>query len=528
MSVARDGKDADAMRRPVLVRFGSDTFMDDLRHLLDTEPGRLVAHVAVPTSYRSPPVGASDTWTAAVDSLKLYLPFHGDFNLVAASLVCRRRTMPDHTTRPADGEEVAFVLRRLEEVKGRLAEVAWTDAGGEKGWSPVEEGKEQHIAAGEQLFPMFPVNFSQNEQPRRLFVGLVPVSSGETFKSAGKVQPFPERPGTGAPTARSENDPRWEEFDRLIVGPLMDLRDPIRTKKLTREELYEPTAFLLLDLADFLRRHLPDFWTALDTEAPPSGGPAAQLYTMFETPFETDRMSWRKALVEAWKQRTHITGEDTEPPSLELSLMDSTITVRVSDLEDAPGAVSLQGRVRALLSSVKSETTSGDEDSGDSAAVRDEPVPKIEPGGTARYRIRCVYRRPRCAPFPTDHVSAPTVDFAIASIFDPDAPARQIRIPMPFDTSIKDLRKFRKNVGFVISNQLRAQMNRVTDLKKALDGDLGEAEEWNLGMICQFSIPIITICALVVLMIFLVLLNIVFFWLPFFKVCLPVPVRSKK
>jgi hypothetical protein len=71
-------------------------------------------------------------------------------------------------------------------------------------------------------------------------------------------------------------------------------------------------------------------------------------------------------------------------------------------------------------------------------------------------------------------------------------------------------------------------MGRVTGLKKALNGEVGSPQSFDLGMICQFSIPIITICALVVLIIFLALLNIVFFWLPFFEVCAPVPVRSDK
>jgi hypothetical protein len=50
---------------------------------------------------------------------------------------------------------------------------------------------------------------------------------------------------------------------------------------------------------------------------------------------------------------------------------------------------------------------------------------------------------------------------------------------------------------------------------------------WTLGMICSFSIPIITLCAFIVLMIFIQLLNIVFWWLPFLKICLPIPVRSE-
>ncbi len=45
----------------------------------------------------------------------------------------------------------------------------------------------------------------------------------------------------------------------------------------------------------------------------------------------------------------------------------------------------------------------------------------------------------------------------------------------------------------------------------------------NLNWICGFNIPLITICAFFVLNIFLSLLNIVFFWLTFIKICIPFP-----
>ncbi len=45
----------------------------------------------------------------------------------------------------------------------------------------------------------------------------------------------------------------------------------------------------------------------------------------------------------------------------------------------------------------------------------------------------------------------------------------------------------------------------------------------SLNWICGFNIPLITICAFFVLNIFLSLLNIVFFWLPFIKICIPFP-----
>jgi hypothetical protein len=113
--------------------------------------------------------------------------------------------------------------------------------------------------------------------------------------------------------------------------------------------------------------------------------------------------------------------------------------------------------------------------------------------------------------------------------FDPDAPARPIRIPAPVDTSIEGLRKFPKNVSVLISNQLRQQMQRVDGIKlqQLDDGDVGPELPLDLGMICQLSIPIITICALILLMIIVSLLNIVFWWLPFFKICRPLDLRAR-
>jgi hypothetical protein len=42
-------------------------------------------------------------------------------------------------------------------------------------------------------------------------------------------------------------------------------------------------------------------------------------------------------------------------------------------------------------------------------------------------------------------------------------------------------------------------------------------------MICSLSIPIITICALLLLMIIVNLLDIIFRWVPFFLFCFPLP-----
>ncbi|HWE04967.1 MAG TPA: hypothetical protein VG326_21345 [Tepidisphaeraceae bacterium] len=162
------------------------------------------------------------------------------------------------------------------------------------------------------------------------------------------------------------------------------------------------------------------------------------------------------------------------------------------------------------------------------------------------FLIRCIFDRPNCAPFDPPIVSDPSVPFKLAGFFDPDAPARPIRIALPIDTSPAGLRKFDKNTAFVMSDILCGQVRRAKGLgfvdlvlsvlpwpfHKDLDvpdtgpctGDKGLA----LGMICSFSLPIITICALIMLLIMVTLLDIIFSWLPFFVICFPLPGFSGK
>lgn len=157
------------------------------------------------------------------------------------------------------------------------------------------------------------------------------------------------------------------------------------------------------------------------------------------------------------------------------------------------------------------------------------------------YQIRLVYERPDCAPFESGVISAATRPFQMAGFFDPDAPARPIRIGLPLDISPAGLRKFDKNTVFMLSDMLCGQIDRMKGiglgdlvrsvlpwpLHKDLDvpakGDCRQADGGSLGMMCTLSIPIITICALILLMIIVSLLDFVFRWLPYFVVCLPLP-----
>ncbi len=160
--------------------------------------------------------------------------------------------------------------------------------------------------------------------------------------------------------------------------------------------------------------------------------------------------------------------------------------------------------------------------------------------------VRCVYFNRECGPLHSPVLSAPSEAFELASFFDSNAPARPIRIALPLDTTPAGLRKYPKNTAFVISDVLCGQIQRAKGLglgdlvrsvlpwplHKDLDvGNAGACTDSNnnsIGMICSLSIPIITICALILLIIIVTLLDLIFRWIPYFIICFPVPrLRAK-
>ena len=160
----------------------------------------------------------------------------------------------------------------------------------------------------------------------------------------------------------------------------------------------------------------------------------------------------------------------------------------------------------------------------------------------AWYVLRLVYERPDCAPFEGTVVSAPTRPFQMAGFFDPDAPARPVRIGLPLDISPAGLRKFDKNTAFMMSDMLCGQIDRMKgiglvdlvlsvlpwplhkDLPVPEKGDCKTGSpEMALGVMCSLSIPIVTIAALILLMIIVSLLDFVFRWMPYLIACFPLP-----
>src|SRR5206468_59185 len=125
----------------------------DLAALLASDPARLADRVATPESFRERPIGAgSGRAPLPVDApLKLFQPVHGQFHLVAASLVCRAPGLPDRAVNVSRRETTGFVLRRLETTG---AEMAWvTTTAGARAWQTLTAAQAGAVAAGEELLP---------------------------------------------------------------------------------------------------------------------------------------------------------------------------------------------------------------------------------------------------------------------------------------------------------------------------------------------------------------------------------------
>jgi hypothetical protein len=516
-------KRREAMQRPAILRFERDSFMDDVAKLLDRNPAQLVDRVATPVTYRLPSPGETEPPAPAADDLKLFQAVHGHFYLVAATLTCRRPGLPEHEVNASLKERVVFVLRRVDADGGEWAWVDDPEAKDGKSWKHLDKKHASSIDAGEELLPLFPLRYTVNERLHRLYVGLVPTASSDVFRAAGSLSPLagPDD-GKGAPA----KDPRPDALTAKVTNALRLLvetetkapagaKDPVAIEKAMEAQQVEASSFLLLDFAEFL--HDTMGWFASDTWAGPTRAAEQLLWqTLSESAVSGGATSWRDALRTAWQERLVLSGDAPGPPSLKLNLHEPGLK---PDQLDAAVIAALPplpaGGTSALAISVQ----------GDTAPPPD--VPKLDARSLSRYVLRCAYQRPECKPPHPDVVSNPTRPFRIASFFDLDAPARSITIAMPIDTSIKDLRKLRKNVNFLLSNQLRSQMNRVTSLKDAMAGQFADGESLDVGLLCSFSIPVITICALMVLMIFISLLNIVFWWMPFLRICFPIALKAK-
>jgi hypothetical protein len=477
--------------RPQVLEFRSDAFMEDfLAAVSSPKPGALLAFLATPPQPERP--------------LKLFQPVHGCFYVVCGSLCCRLPGFPDREVQVAEGESTVFVLRKL--VDG--AEYAWVVNDTKKGWLPLN-GQPKRLLPGEERQPLLRTATADG---RTVVFGYIPVASRETYA----VPPTELAEDATVPDLRIEElkarfvNPLTEPLSTVSADTVLDAAD-----KVTPPQSLTLSVYLLLDLWEFLFAHVPDVAIALrDNPSATFSGDQAQaknsLVAFLQAQQLGGNLKLAGALMEVAKKRDNL----NQPGGGDLAQLGFTenYNLKARRLSRA----TLEQLTRRMQEALPTTQPTGIE------------LPKLEPRADTLYVLRCVYERPQCDP-PVHIVSQPSVPFQLAPFFDPDAPARPVRIPLPADVSIAGLRKFKKNVAFLMSNAMRKKVASITGKEKALikedNPNISEPADDGLAHICSFSIHIIFIVAFFLLITFVVILNFVFWWIAFFKICLPIPKR---
>lgn len=454
--------------RPAVLRLEGDTFMDQLRGVL-----------AKPAGERNETLRSLLLPSEGADKLapRLFQPVHGHYTVVFASLVCRVPGLPEHALGPRDA--VGFVVRR---VLGN-DEYSWSTTAAQSSptsppvhrWSKLTDPATIHDQ--EELLPLFPVMWTDASRTRRAWAGLVPVSARERYEAAvlARVTPDGEAP--------------LDTLEARFFAPAQALIDGRSAPDLATQRAI--SRFALLDLAELV----PAARTA-----PHSRQESSPLHVHMPRHDDDAGITLQAAAAAIYARRE---GLLIGPPP------DDLPAINLADLTSKQ-----LSKLRDHITATLPKPSASPEDSKE-----------LPPDGTL-YQIRCVYRRPPCGLRPSTLVSAPSLPFRMASFLDLDAPHRPTRIPLP-DISLAGLAKLKHSVGIVMSAAMRSKTEAASN-KDILDGESVDEVPQALGWITIWSIPIITLCATILLMIIAALLNLVFWWLPFLRITIPVPAPPVK
>jgi hypothetical protein len=503
-------------------------------------------------------------------SLRLYQPIHRVFSLVVLELCCNQYGEPRLDRSRI--ESAGMVLRRVRRsVKDRITASeydGWMQAGTRfSGWIPFKNRKNkllptgkssrqtidieedldtafdpaeldpdpvrrpQHLRTGnplldallrksqgpqlgERVAPLFIAPPEVTEATgKTLLYGLAPVSSSQTSERQAKMTPFSEaelnqflHPYLQAGSARrvpaanqvltaSAADAQQADFISywdLLSGPdTQTLSAAARENALTDH---------LADFIQFLRQVVIEI--DLFGESPQS----QQLYqavNAIRLPF-WDEASWTmitRPAADFLRQAARVLLERQPSEQVEMPW-------NWPPISDDQAAAIRQAVNRALANQMEQVAPNiGRNDDSDAEYVL-----------RAFVRVR---REPHCPPLLV--WSEYTPPFRVRPWYEP-SPAPPPLVPLP-ELSPDFLRNLKPNVTFLVPPRLAGLLSN--NPNAVLGGSFGLPRvQLALDMICGFNIPIITICALFALNIVLALLDVIFHWMPFVKICIPFPKRQ--
>jgi hypothetical protein len=480
---------------------------------------------------------------------------------------------------------------------------------GEKGayWQPARdaESKAGRLLPNEERLPLFSVGYDESPgRRRRVFAGTIPLGRREAYVAAG-VQSATDGGGGAGTGGEPDTDPRRLLFQMQVTAPWSELVQQMqddserRTRaqppeifdtfgapplsppppseaeavKRAREQAQTISWYALLDFERFLFGHVPRVHEVLagsrsrsavdaQTEEPLLAGlesftlhPALQIGQA--NLLQVLTLLAASPSIGQGLEEVDFTFDSSNPdprwPAFRFPLADildrGPFPFIVNGIDLSGQAISrdatlarCDGALAGLADLVENALPPGDGVAMPEIHIQTQPQFDTR---AAWFAIRCVYERPNCGPFDPPVVSAPTRPFQVAGFFDSDAPARPVRIPMPFDISPAGLRRFPKGTTLMISDMLCGQLKKIRRLTlgdlvlsvlpwpfhKDLPnpGATGPCKDGDsFGMFCSLSIPIVTLCALILLIILVLLFDLFFHWLPFLFFCFPIKLLSGK
>jgi hypothetical protein len=559
------GAASSGLAQPWIAELTSDQFVSDFLGLVGGQDGASPDGLAGTVPHQS-------AGGVAGAPFRLFQPMSQCYYIASATLVCRRPGIPDRAVKPAKGERTSFVIR-LTAADG--SEQAWVPAGGQGSATAPDPGSPptgswqsapaDALVPGEEKFPMHPAPVASFADPestagilgmatgsqstRTVYYGYIPVGRRERMVPA-LADPVAALEAFVPPYGMSLVNPWLDELVARVIQPWSKLTT--QTFPNGRPQTFPGYAslFLLLDLADWISKYLPNVYGAITAGKAVTGAEENLLVLLQNTTVTRggNQVVLATELANLQQYAPLVSGGDvpgapSPPGDYDLS----------GDPPPNPFPLARNGKPRThwfdLAKSVASATTNTTPPppaTSDTAAgladyalaalaqaPNDEgykpPVlppelqgmvkidPVAPPAGFTDpvYVIRTVFEHDPCRPV----VSGRSHEFTLARAIDADAPARKIRIQLP---DVSNMRQFKKGVALEMPPSLNRVISQVTpDILKG--GGLPDGGV-QLGMICSFSLQIIFLCAFIVLFIFLLLLNIVFWWLPFLKICFPIPV----
>jgi hypothetical protein len=486
--------------------------------------------------------------------LKLRRPVHKTFYVVAWEACCKLPTLP--AIAPEKIESAGFVIRSGSAAAPLGFQIV---QGKSQGWGPVEPLADPDAVrgikalglvprsatpnpgyTGEETFPLHPLPVQDAGNPHTLLFGYLPIGGGTYMPPSPPAPPtdtgdsmLQDLPWPFGLAGFSNGPPGTYTFDQQIkAGQIDSAMAALLRILLGRYQLVDPDAWndpqngTLVGILDGLAFYtdpatplsgqaLRD-WAAA-SPAPGSSTLGAVLRDYAATPAPASAgsslgpaaptITTAQMFFAALMQADPASSSTPLPASAKLPASAQNLLVIEAD------AARIRAALRLRL--VNAQAVS-------SAAM---PVPKLVSGPNGRYFVMPFLRTMRPDGCIRIYWGPPSEPFAVAAAFDPDA-ARPSLIEMP---GLADAKKgLARGAAFDIPPDLADLMNGLTSSSAVQKMWSGGGPSGGLGIrfLCSFSLPVITICAMLMLSIVISLLNIFLGWMAWVKICIPLP--SKK